>query len=264
MNRTTICREPILIYLAMLGIMLPGCNMDRGPTPTEMAQAHYQRGDYAKAQTTAARAAATAGGAQRDLAHYMAGMSAYRLNNPDTAVRYLRVAATSRDASMAADARSTLGLIYSSQGRYADAAETLLRSANLHTGEDKAQAYFYAGIAQQKLGRWPQARTSLLLARRSTRDPGLIRQVDQQLAVTGYTIQVGAFANLANANKAANRYALKATSAKVGVVLVKPTTQNHGRTVNLVQVGRFATFSAAQAARNRLGDPGAVIVPLQR
>jgi len=267
MNRMTHCREPLLvllIFLAVPGVLLPGCKMDRGPTPTQVAQVFYQRGDYARAQTAAEHAAATAGGSQRDLASYMAGMSAYRLNKFDTAVRYLRVAATSRDESIAADARSTLGLIYSSLGRYAEAADTLLRSANLHTGEDRARAYFYAGIAQQKLGRWPQARTSLLLARRSTRDPGLARQIDQQLAVTGYTIQVGAFASRTNADKAASRYARKAASAGIGAVKVTPSARNPGPAVNLVQIGRFATFGAALTARTRLGDPGAVIVPLQR
>ncbi len=264
MNQATIHRKLSLVFLAVLGVLLPGCNMDRGPTPTELAQAHYQRGDYARAQTTAAHAAATAGGVQRDLAHYMAGMSAYRLNNFATAERYLRVAATSRDESMSADARSTLGLIYSGQGRYAEAADALLRSANLQTGEDRAQAYFYAGIAQQKLGRWPQARTSLLLARRSTRDAALGRQIDQHLAVTGYTIQVGAFTSRANADKAARGYASKAASARVGSVRVTPAVQSGGRPVNLVQIGRFATFNAANTARSRLGDPGAVIVPLQR
>ncbi len=263
MNQIAIHFKLSLALLAVF-VVLPGCNVARGPTPTELAQAHYQRGDYARAQTAAAHAASTAGGAQRDLAHYMAGMSAYRLNNFATAERYLRVAATSRDASMAADARSTLGLIYSGQGRYADAADALLRSAGQQTGEDRAQAYFYAGIAQQKLGRWPQARTSLLLARRSARDPGLVRQVDQHLAVTGYTIQVGAFTSRANADKAASRYATKAAAGRLGIVRVIPTSRAGGRSVNLVQVGRFATFNAANTARSRLGDPGAVIVPLQR
>jgi hypothetical protein len=34
--------------------------------------------------------------------------------------------------------------------------------------------------------------------------------------------------------------------------------------VNLVHVGRFATFDAANTARGMLGDTNAVIVPLQR
>lgn len=263
-NQNTIRRELSLVLLAALGVLLAGCNIDRGPSPTEQAQGYYQRGDYARAQAAAARAATTAGGVQRDLAHYMAGMSSYRLNNFATAERYLRIAAMSRDESMAADARSTLGLIYSNQGRYANAADALLRSASHQTGEDRAQAYFYAGIAQQKLGRWPQARTSLLLARHSTRDTGLAGRIDQQLAVTGYTIQVGAFSNRANADKSALVYAAKAASARLGSVRVILISRSNGLTVNLVQIGRFATFKAASEARSRLGDTGSVIVPLQR
>jgi tetratricopeptide (TPR) repeat protein len=252
-----------LCLSAVLCVTMVGCQMDRGPSPTQLAQAHYQRGDYAKAQTAAARAAATAGGSQRYLANYMAGMSAYRLNNFAQAERYLRIAANSKDQAMAADAQSTVGLIYSRQGRYAQAADALLRSARNHTGEDRAQAYLYAGIAQQKLGRWPQARTSLLLARSSTRDAQLAQRVNTQLAVTGYTIQVGAFSSRTNADKAAAGYTPRASRAKVGLVRVVPASRAGRRGVNLVQVGRFATFNAASEGRRRLGDTSALVVPLK-
>lgn len=250
--------------LAGLGLLLAGCVGRQGPSPTEQAQAQFQQGDYARAQVTAARAATTAGGSERNLAHYMAGISAYRMGNMTTAERYLRVAAQSGDGSLAADARSTLGLIYSRLGRYALAANAFQRGADLQQGEDRAQAYFYAGVAQQKLGQWPQARTSLLLARKSTRDAGLVGRIDQQLAVTGYTIQIGAFTNRANADKLAAQYAGRASLTKVGSVYVTPGRGSDGRAVNLVQVGRYATFGAANNARSRLGDSGAVIVPLQR
>ncbi len=247
----------------LAGLLLAGCTT-QGPSPTEQAQTQFQRGDYARAQETAARAAATAGGRERDLAHYLAGISAYRMGNMATAERYLRVAARSDDESMAADASSTLGLIYSQMGRYSEAANAFQRGAGLQRGEDRAQAYFYAGVAQQKLGQRPQARTSLLLARKSTRDAGLVGRIDQQLVVTGYTIQVGAFANRANADKLAAQYVGRASSAQVGTVFVTPGTGSDGRAINLVQVGRYATFGAASQARGLLGDRSAVIVPLQR
>ncbi len=254
-----------LCLAASLALTAGGCKtIERGPSPTEQAQAQFQAGDYARAYTTAARAASTAGGAQRDLAHYLAGVSAYRLENLSGAERYLSVAAASRDEALAADARSTLGLTYSRQGRYAQAANALLSGAQLQEGEDRAQAYLYAGIAQQKIGYWPQARTSLLLARKTTRDPGMLQRIDQQLAVTGYTIQVGAFAERSNADEAAQRYAARASAGKMGSVVVTPGVGSNGRAVNLVHVGRFATFDAANTARGVLGDTGAVIVPLQR
>ena len=248
----------------LLGLTLAGCQYDNGPSATEMAQAAFTQGDYAKALSAASRAASHTGGRDGDLANYLAGISAYKLGNLSTAERYLRVATGSHDESMAADAYSTLGLIYSRDGRYAEAANAFLHGANLQSGEDRAQAYFYGGIAQQKLGRWPQARTSLLLARKTTRDAGLSSQIDQQLAVTGYTIQLGAFANRTNADKLAGKYALRAAQAKLGGVFVTPGSGSSGRTMHLVQVGRFATFSAASAGRSRLGVSDAVVVPLQR
>lgn len=253
------------ICLLAVALLATGCKtMDRGPSPTSQAQAQFQSGDYARAYSTAARAATTAGGSQRDLAHYLAGISAYRMENLSAAERYLRVAASSRDESLAADARSTLGLIYSRQGRYAEAANALLSGAKLQDGEDRAQAYLYAGIAQQKIGYWPQARTSLLLARKSTRDPGVIQRIDQQLAVTGYTIQVGAFADKSNADEVARQYAVRAAAGKMGSVVVTPARSSSGRVMNLVHVGRFATFDAANTARGMLGNTNAVIVPLQQ
>ncbi len=257
----------IMAYLCVAwvcGAGLGGCKINQGPGPIEQAQTQFQSGHYAEAYNLASRSAATAGGQQRYLAHYLAGISAYRLNNLSAAERYLKVAASSNDQSLAADARSTLGLIYSQQGRYAQAAETLLSGARLQHGDDRAQAYLYAGIALQKIGRWPQARTSLLLARQSTRDPGLIDRIDQQLAVTGYTIQVGAFKEKENADRLASTLAPRAASVSAGPVIVVPKIGPDGRTIHLVQVGRFATFGAANRMRQVLGQSGAVIVPLEK
>ncbi len=230
----------------------------------DLAQSHFQQGNYTQAYSTAARAANATGGAERDLANYLAGVSAYRLGNMSAAERYLRVAALSKDESLAADASSTLGLIYSQQLQYAAAANAFMRGASLQHGEDRAQGYFYAGVAQQKLGQWPQARTSLLLARKATADKSLIQRIDEQLAVTGYTIQIGAFANRDNADKLASEYAGKVAAAELGSVYVTPGATASGRTLNMVQVGRFATFGAASQAKSKLGLRDAVIVSLQQ
>lgn len=209
-------------------------------------------------------ARSTAEPENREMSHYLAGIAAYEKDQLDAAERHLRIAAQSPDASLSADAYSTLGLIYSRSGRYSQAADAFLRGADQQSGEDRAQAYFYAGTAQQKLGRWPQARTSLVLARRSTNDPALVSRIDQQLAVTGYTLQVGAFANPGNAQKLADRYSQRAATLKLGSVYVTPATDARGRAIQLVQVGRYATFGAAMAARAQLGDKDAVVVPLKR
>lgn len=259
-------RTNVWAGVCVLAVMVPaltGCNRSSGPSPTQQAQIQFEQGDYARAQVTAARASVTAGGDEHDLAHYMAGISAYRMGNMNTAERYLRVAAQSDDPSLSADASSTLGLIYSRMGLYAQAAEAFQRGASLQRGEDRAQAYYYAGIAQQKLGQWPQARTSLLLARKSTRNAGLMGKIEKQLAVTGYTVQVGAFANRANADRQAASYKARVSKAQLGTMHITTGVASDGRTIHLVQVGRYATFGAASDARSRLGDFNAVIVPLQ-
>lgn len=251
-------------WLAGLVLVLGGCAYTQnGPDQVQASQAAFARGDYAQAHASALRALSTVRGQEREEAAYLAGVSAYKLGYLQTAERYLTQASNSRDVSMSTDALSTLGLIYSQSGRYAQAADAFLRSADHQSGEDRAQAYFYGGIALQKLGRWPQARTSLLLARQSTRDANLRSRIDEQLAVTGYTIQLGAFSSRSNADKLAQQYALRASRSKLGSVFVTPSNGSGG-VMYLVQVGRFATFSAASTGRDRLGVKDTVIVPLGR
>lgn len=250
----------------MLGVVVSlgaGCQQLQRLTPDVAdATAAYERRDFETAFRKGAAVARSGRDAEQTLGAYIAGMSARRMGDTGNAARYLSRALNAEDESLAADAAATLGILYSEQGRYADAAHALLRAAKLYTGEDRARAYFHAGIAQQKLGRWPQARTSLILARAASRNPEFWQQVEQQLNVTGYTIQTGAFRDAGNAQRAAAELVERA--AAVGLPeprLVRSTDAAAGE-VTLVQVGEFATFASARSYRDRLGADSAVIVPL--
>lgn len=220
--------------------------------------------DYTSAYDRATHVHSIARGTIRFEAAYVAGVSAQKLGNASAAESYLREASRVSDTQLAGDANASLGLLYSEQGRYDQAANALMRAAPGLTGEDKANAYFYAAVAQQKIGQWPQARTNLVLARATTQDPGLRTQIESQLAVTGYTIQVGAFRDPSNARSAADRLADKATNRQIGLPRLVSSTDSAGRPVTLVHVGRYSTFSAANRARQTLGDLQAIIVPLSR
>ena len=265
-TRRSPSRRRTLLCAAMLGVIVSlgaGCQQLQRLTPDVTdATAAYDRRDYETAFSKGAAVARSGRDAEQTLGAYIAGMSARRMGDTANAERYLSVAVNAADESLAADAAATLGILYSEQGRYSDAAHTLLRAAELYTGEDRARAYFHAGIAQQKLGRWPQARTSLILARSASRNPQFWQQVEKQLNVTGYTIQTGAFRDAENAQRAAADLAGRADAVGLPEPRLVRSVDAAAGEVTLVQIGEFATFASARTYRDRIGADGAVIVPL--
>ncbi len=249
-----------LVLLAIVGCAASPARSQR----LADANAAYRQGQHQQAYDQAVGLARTGSSAQRDEAAYLAGMSAKQLGRRAEAIRYLSRAARSSDRGLAADALSGLGLTYSEDGRYADAANALLRAADRYTGQDRAEALFYAAVAQQKLGRWAEARDNLVTARAASDNPAFIRQADQQLAVTGYTLQIGAFTDPANARRAAQAAAARALALRLGAPQLVAASDRYRRRLTLVQLGRFATFDSAQRARQAYGDPQAIVVPLAR
>ena len=99
----------------------------------------------------------------------------------------LTFAATTPDKALAADAKATLGLVFTQQGRFGLASDNLLEAAQAMKGQDRANAFYYGGIAQQKMGRWPESRNSLSEAMSNSRDPAFRRRGGARtLKITGY------------------------------------------------------------------------------
>jgi tetratricopeptide (TPR) repeat protein len=222
----------------------------------------YNQGNYAAAYEDGARLARSNSAVQRDNAAYIAGLSAQKLGRLKDAETYLRQAAASRDAQLAGDALASLGLVYAESARHDLAARELLRAADkLTDSHQRANAFLYAAISQQKLGQWAQAKTNLVLARNANPDPAFQRRIAEQLTVNGYALQTGAFSEPDNARRAAQQLASKAKSLRLGTPRLVQTVNRAGQSLTAVQVGEFATFAAAQDARDRLGG-SAIIVPL--
>lgn len=233
-------------------------------TPQQVEADHitlYNRGEFGEAYRVAAAAAHRGSTAERAEAAYVAGLAAERRGDLHGAVRFHRRAAELGDRELAADANASLGLVLRLLEQYDESAARLNAAAAELTGEDRARAYFHAGLSLQKLSRWPQARTALLLARDATRDPALRRQIEQQLAVTGYAVQVGAFGDADNAQRAARELAQRPEAARLGPPRLVTARDGSGGTLTLVHVGRFSSFQAAQAARDAVGGE-AIVVPL--
>jgi len=91
---------------------------------------------------------------------------------------------------------------------------------------------------------------------------GFFNPIEDQLNVTGYTIQTGAFRDRDNALRAANDLATAAENLGLPQPRLLDSTDTRGSRVTLVQIGEFATFASARAFADRLGVGDAVIVPL--
>lgn len=263
--RTTLGMGSAVAMTVLLAAVV-GCQAPQTSQSSGLASSRelYAAGQYPQALQRSRAIADLPTSPQRDREHaaYIAGLSAYRLRDLDTAQQYLQVAVLSDNPSLSGDARATLGLVFSERGSYGLAADNLLAAAQRMTGQNKANAYFYAGVAQQKHGRWPQARTTLSLAKSSSSDAAFRQRVDEQLKITGYTLQLGAFSVESNANTAAQRVAAKAAELRLGAPRVVPASDPSGRRLYLSQVGQFSSWPTALMARDNLGTTSAIVVPL--
>ena len=207
------------------------------------------------------RRIAERGGQSKARAAYIAGLAARQQGKLNLAARWLRRASRQGEEAVVTDARAELGIVYHQQGKYGRAARVLERASQDLLGNDRAQALLFAGIARQKLGDWDQARRQLRFARAAATNSGLKRKINRQLKVTGYTIQVGAFREAANARKAARNWRSKAQNLGLRDPRLV-SGQGQGGGLTSVQLGRFDTVAAANRARQRLGADNAIVVPL--
>ncbi|MEM7683111.1 MAG: SPOR domain-containing protein [Planctomycetota bacterium] len=246
----------LVLALAMTAV---GC-ASGPPGDLEQAYALYAGGENQLAYDEARRVLRDPVQSHRaDEAAYVAGLSAQRLGKFDRAITYLDRASRARDRRTAFDAAVSLGSVYTDTQRYADAADAFHLASELSSGDEQARALFYAAVAEQKLGRWASARTTLLLVKAKAQDVSLRNQALEQLSVTGYTIQAGAYRDRTNASQAAERLAVRAAELNLdGPRLIDGRAPN-GASVTLVQVGEFGTLEHAEQNARRLGEPAVVV-----
>lgn len=250
--------------LAILAVItFTGCAAEQAAT-LDQARASYGQGNYTAAYSAAAPIADDGTSTVRYEAAYLAGASADRLRNAPAAQRYLSIAAGSGDPAVSGKALATLGLMQHEQGRYAEAYLTLRQAADRLTGEDRANAHYYAGVSLQKLGRWGEARQAFNHAHAASGNPEFRRRVADELMVSGYTLQTGAYADDKNARTAAQALANQTSRLGFGLPRVVPARDDRGRTLFLVQIGQFPNMAQAMAARDQLGKSRAFIVPASR
>lgn len=268
MNKLTAPALALLLTLPLVGCQnsaLKGTYLE--DSAIDMASASsieeltslYAQGDYRTAYDLGKQIAFDRFRNDRYEAAYIAGLSAEKLGDLRSADKMLNKALASPDETLAVDAADALGLVYSRQGRYTEAQRQLLWAAERLKGERQAKAYYYGGIAQQKMDYWSQARTTLILARGLSRDAALRAQIDQQISVTGWTLQLGAFTDAERARTQAEEVAATARDMKLGLPRLVTGTSGEGTPVTFVHIGQFTSYQSATRYRDALGKPGVII-----
>ncbi len=249
------------LTLALAAVLLAASGCTQGPPPSlDAAYGAFNAGELKAAYAQAVAVAKDPLNPDHDEAAYLAGRSAKQLDKPRDAAVWLTRAAQGNDPAIRGEAAVALGTLYAEQGDHQRAADTFLYAADHLPGDDRARATYFAARSQQRLGQWASARTNLILARAYAQDPALRQRANDQLAVTGYTIQTGAFLDDQRAQEAALSIAPNAEELGLGAPRLVPAMVE-GRPVTLVHLGEFSTYLSAQAFRQRLGVE-AVIAPI--
>jgi len=263
MKRPALSRTIVTALLLGLALTLAGCETTGpGARPANLTAAYeaYNRGDYAAAYSQA-KPNADAFGSASDESAYLTGLAAYQLRNGTEAERYLHQASRGDDRKLGGEAMAMIGRIYAGQGRHERAVEAYAIAAQRLAGDDRANALLYTALSQQSLGQWREAHTNLVMAKQATSDAEFQKKVDSYLAVRGWTIQLGAYADERNAQTAARGIAGKTTALMMGPPRLVPATDSAGRRLILLQVGQFPSEANALAAKNRLSG-SAEVVPM--
>lgn len=261
-----------------------GCESSPSNGTLQRANKEYQSGNFADAESTAAKAMSNSEGDAKHQAAYVAGMSAYQQGKLREAEGSLLVAAESTVPDTAGRAKAMLGMIRMKQERASEAAMHFSAAASLLKGEDATNAAALAAAAYQKAGNESAARTwSARAAGRSapssgsssstawsshvTRDPGASSRPNASAPPMaaplgkGYTLQVGAFKDRQHAQRAAADAQGVSQDNGLGGVRIVASDDSFGQTLHLVQVGSFETRAAASAARQRIGRLQYIVTP---
>jgi tetratricopeptide (TPR) repeat protein len=245
---------PFLVLLA-IGLVLPGCSGKSSKRALDL----YQQGQYPEALREGEQVAQTGKPPESDRAALVAGMSAFELKKYEEAERWLRPASRSSDPLIAGRASATMGFVNVARERYSTAAIDFSSAGRRLQGDEAARAHFFAGECYSILGRLDAAERSYAQARSLAKDTGLRARVGNRQSSTGYTLQLGAFANRANADKTMSLGTQRASRAGLSPPTIVATPDAAGRTIYLVQVGKFTTKEEAAAAKSKLGGDAVVV-----
>ncbi len=223
-----------LISILAATILVTGCESSPSAATLDGALKAYDSGQFETANRQAVALAETTQAIDRDRAIYIAGLSAYRMGQDDQAETYLSGAATSPDNETAGKAMATLAMIRLDRHRPDEAAELFEQAAQRLEGADQ----------RQSTNRAHDARAQAAIAGGGGGGGGVYGQ---------FALQVGAFRDRTSAQRVAEEAGNLTRGQGFGPARIVSRSDPRFDTLYVVQVGSFATRSAADAARTRLG-----------
>lgn len=248
------------LVAACAAALAAGCQSTRRAESSAGAASLYESRRYAEAYEEGKRGMddADADLVSRQRSRLFAGLAANELKNYAEAKRLLGPLTASDEASIAGRAAAGLGLAYIGTEDYRRAAESFAQAAPRLQGDEAARAWMFAGDCRSLAGQVNEARIAHQSALNAARDPALRTQIQQKLAFGAFTVQVGAFSNRSNAEKALANLQSRAGGLGLGAPAIRAETNAVGKTIHAVQIGRFSTIAEAQAARAKIGGDAVV------
>lgn len=243
------------------GAGLTGCSSDGGSSQATIAE-DYDAGNYESAYKRAVQVANRSSGRAKDEASLYAGLSAQSMGDTAEAEKWLAPLTSSSDSAIAGRAGAALGVLEMDRGNHQRAVTLLEQASRNLSGDDAARALYYAGQSYEAMGNNAQATAKYREASSLAMDSSLKSQIDSRMSAGGqtagggsggYSIQLGAFGNRANADKLASQVAGQAESLGFGQPRVAQKQDGSGRTLWVVYVGRFPSLQEASKAKKPFG-----------
>ncbi len=251
----------VLFWIGVFGIGMSGggCNNAQPSVDLDKAITQYQSRQYHASYAIARDLEKSSTGAAKKDAAYLAGVSARRLGRDAEAIRYLEGVASHSDKLTAGAANAELGMIYAKRKQHRRAKSYFERAVKMLENEDQAEALFRLGLSERALNEDTAARAHMSLAVSRSKSASFKRKVRTHLAATGYTLQLGSFTRLRNAEAMVKRVQSTALRAGVGYPRVVEGKTSSGKTIYRVRVGAFSTHDSALKSRTRLGRRDAIV-----
>lgn len=261
------------IHLLCIGMLLSGCGGSKKPSTNNSRQTsknitlpealgNYRAGRYEEAYQQAVILKSRLAGDQAHEAAFVAGMSAFRLDREDDALKHLTPLSDNRSDTITGPSCATLGLIWARRADHPRALDYFTKATRRLKGNDLAQAYYHMAITEQKLGLYAQAKPHLVLAVSNATDSVLRSAAEDRMKSSGFTIQFGAYSSQRNAEQRRQQVLGDTQRAGLGQPWVLATVSRN-KQIYVVQAGRFGTYEAALGASRKLGRNDVVVEKLQ-
>ena len=278
------------LIIILFTVALTACNSGGPRGDLDRSIAAYDKRDYPEALKLAQVASEQATTTKDSYeAAYMAGMSAYQLNDYASAERWLKEAVRSTDSWTAGEAGVMLGNTQLRLKKPSDAARSFAKAATHLSGADANKARIASANAYREVGDNRAADEQFRLANvpttvtvnsppRPTSAPSSTPAPTQPKAPSKaaapaansavkaaapsagpFVIQAGAFRDESKAKKRADELRAKSVKIGLGEPRISSKKATDGSKLWVVQIGGFPDRSTADAAVTKLGANGVVV-----